>query len=715
MLTADETFRVVSDFAPKGDQQKAIDSICEGLGAGLLRQTLLGVTGAGKTYTMAKIIETLQRPAIVLAHNKTLAAQLYSEFRTFFPHNAVEYFVSYYDYYQPEAYVPASDTFIEKDSAVNDHLEQMRLSATKALLERRDTVIVASVSSIYGLGDPESYTSMILHLRQGELTDKRKICAHLADLQYERNDVDFKRGTFRVRGEVIDVFPAEEHAYAVRIELFDDSIEQLHIIDPLTGKRQREVERATVYPSSHYVTPPDTIEKASARIEEELASRLEYLKMHNKLVEHQRLEQRTRHDLALLRELGFCPGIENYSRHLVGKAEGEPPPTLFEYMPGDGLTFIDESHVSLPQLRAMHAGDQSRKRTLVEHGFRLPSALDNRPLAFEEWDDRAGQRIFVSATPGVYERENSDAVVELLVRPTGLVDPEIEVRPASSQVHDLILEAAKTIEKGERVLVTTLTKRMAENLSEFMNERGLKVSYMHSDIDTMERVEIIRQLRVKEFDVLIGINLLREGLDIPEIGLVAILDADRAGFLRSRDSIIQTVGRAARNINGKAVLYGDKITEQMQQAIDETARRRQVQMAFNEKHGIVPQSVSKSVRDTLDPHEYSEEEERLDAAYVADDGDGKSLSIADIAKHITELEEEMYEHARELRFEEASELRDRIADMRAASVMEGQEAYTPKRRGIGRDGNAGKTGKTKRRARPPRGKFGRTSRRRRLG
>ena len=686
-------FSVASDFHPRGDQQKAIDAISSGVEAGLLCQTLLGVTGAGKTYTMAKIIEALQRPAIVLAHNKTLAAQLYSEFREFFPQNAVEYFVSYYDYYQPEAYVPTSDTFIEKDAAVNEHLEQMRLSATKALLERRDTIIVASVSSIYGLGDPESYTSMILHLQQGDTAPRKRLCTHLADLHYERNDIEFKRGSFRVRGEVIDVFPAEEQAHAVRIELFDDEIEALHIIDPLTGKKLRRVDRTTIYPSSHYVTPPDTIDKASATIEDELASRLNYLKTHDKLVEYQRLEQRTRHDLALLRELGFCPGIENYSRHLSGKPSGEAPPTLFDYIPEDGLTFIDESHVSLPQLRAMHGGDQSRKRTLVEHGFRLPSALDNRPLSFDEWNLRAGQRVFVSATPGEYEHSNSDSTVELLVRPTGLVDPEIEIRPASTQIHDLMQEAARVVELGQRVLVTTLTKRMAENLSEFMNERGLKVSYMHSDIDTMERVEIIRRLRIGEFHILIGINLLREGIDIPEIGLVAILDADRAGFLRSRDSIIQTIGRAARNVEGRAILYGDRITQQMQEAIDETQRRRDVQLAFNKEHGIVPQSISKGVRDTLNPIEQSKEDA------LGDRIDVEALNIADIARSIEDLEEEMYEHARELRFEEATELRDQIQQLRNASIY----------------ANGGATGKgaktnARQKKRPPRSKYNRKRR-----
>ncbi|HIA42826.1 MAG TPA: excinuclease ABC subunit UvrB, partial [Gammaproteobacteria bacterium] len=592
--------KVVSDFDPAGDQPKAIKELVEGINSGLLNQTLLGVTGSGKTFAMAKVIEELQRPAIIMAHNKTLAAQLYGEFKEFLPNNAVEYFVSYYDYYQPEAYIPTTDIYIEKDASINEHINQMRLSATKAVMERRDVVIVASVSAIYGLGDPRRYFQMVIHLDRGEQINQRALLRRLAELQYERNEADFRRSVYRVRGDVIDVFPADSEKEALRIELLGEEIESLKYFDPLTGEIIREVPRATIYPKSHYVTSRDRILKAIEFIKEELVTRLEELNKENKLVEAQRLEQRTLYDIEMMQELGFCSGIENYSRFLSDRQPGEPPPTLYDYLAEDTLVFIDESHVSLPQLGGMFRGDRSRKQTLVDYGFRLPVALDNRPLRFDEWEMLSGQRIFVSATPGKYEKEKSGRIVELLVRPTGLVDPEVEVKPATNQVDDLLSEIHKYAPKNQRVLVTVLTKRMAEDLTDYLDENGIRVRYLHSDIDTVERVEIIRDLRLGEFDVLVGINLLREGLDIPEVALVAILDADKEGFLRSDVSLIQTIGRAARHISGKAILYADKITGSMQRAIDETNRRRKVQEDFNKEHSITPKGIKKSVLDIME-------------------------------------------------------------------------------------------------------------------
>ena len=661
----EKTFQLHSDFQPAGDQPEAIRQLVEGLEAGLTHQILLGVTGSGKTFTIANVIARVQRPTLILAPNKTLAAQLYSEMREFFPDNAVEYFVSYYDYYQPEAYVPSSDTFIEKDASINEHIEQMRLSATKAILERRDAIIVASVSSIYGLGDPRAYLSMVLHLVKGDVVDRRDILRRLTDIQYTRNDVELHRGTYRVRGEVIDIFPAESESEAVRVELFDDEIESLAWFDPLTGEILRRVPRLTVYPKTHYVTPRETIMGAIDQIREELRERLRQLREANKLVEAQRLEERTRFDMEMMQEIGYCSGIENYSRYLSGRQPGEPPPTLFDYLPGDALLVIDESHVTIPQLGGMYRGDRARKINLVEYGFRLPSALDNRPLCFEEFERLAPQTIFTSATPGPYEMEHAGAVVELLVRPTGLVDPELEVRPVESQVDDLLSEIRLRTARNERVLVTTLTKRMAENLTEYLDEHGVKVRYLHSDIDTVERVEIIRDLRLGEFDVLVGINLLREGLDIPEVSLVAILDADKEGFLRSDRSLIQTIGRAARNLNGRAILYADRITGSMQRAMEETERRRRKQLAHNEAHGITPVGVQKAVKELIDGVFASATPGAGEYARVAEPViEYGALSPAELGKKIAALEKRMYQHARDLEFEEAARIRDEIRRLR---------------------------------------------------
>ena len=656
---------------PAGDQPVAIRELLEGLQDGLAHQTLLGVTGSGKTFTVANVIQAVQRPTLILAPNKTLAAQLYGEMREFFPHNAVEYFVSYYDYYQPEAYVPASDTFIEKDASINEHIEQMRLSATKALLERRDTVLVATVSAIYGLGDPRSYLSMVLHLVRGERIDQRFILRRLAELQYTRNDVELQRATYRVRGEVIDIYPAESDREAVRVELFDDEIENLSYFDPLTGEVLQRVPRLTIYPKSHYVTPRQTILDAMELIKDELRERLQQLRDNDKLVEAQRLEQRTQFDIEMMQELGYCSGIENYSRYLSGRQAGEPPPTLFDYLPEDALLVIDESHVTIPQLGGMYKGDRSRKENLVEYGFRLPSALDNRPLRFDEFERLAPQAIFVSATPGPYEATHAGQVVEQVVRPTGLVDPEVEIRPASTQVDDLLSQIHQRVSQGDRVLVTTLTKRMAEDLTEYLNEHGVRVRYLHSDIDTVERVEIIRDLRLGEFDVLVGINLLREGLDMPEVSLVAILDADKEGFLRSDRSLIQTIGRAARNLHGKAILYADKITGSMERAMGETARRREKQVAHNEAHGITPRSIVKSITDIMEgavPGSGAPMPARKFAAVAEEVAEYGRLSPAELNKRIAALKRQMHEHARNLEFEEAGRLRDRIRRMEEGNL-----------------------------------------------
>ncbi|QXP89056.1 excinuclease ABC subunit UvrB [Methylococcus capsulatus] len=660
-----------SGYAPSGDQPEAIRRLVEGLNDGELHQTLLGVTGSGKTFTIANVIAQVQRPTLILAHNKTLAAQLYGEMKEFFPENSVEYFVSYYDYYQPEAYVPASDTYIEKDSSLNEHIEQMRLSATKALIERHDTVIVATVSSIYGLGEPASYFEMVLHLVRGDMIDQRTLVRRLAELQYTRNEAELRRGSYRVRGDVIDIYPAESEKEALRVELFDDEIERLSLFDPLTGEVISRIARYTVYPKTHYVTPREKLLQAVEEIKVELKDRLEHLRSQHKLVEAQRLEQRTLFDVEIILEVGYCSGIENYSRFLSGRAPGEPPPTLFDYLPDDALIVIDESHVTVPQIGAMYRGDRSRKETLVEYGFRLPSALDNRPLKFEEFEARAPQRIYVSATPGPYERAHSGAVVEQVVRPTGLVDPEVEVRPASTQVDDLLSEIRFRVQGGERVLVTTLTKRMAEDLTEYLMEHDVAVRYLHSDVDTVERVEIIRDLRLGKFDVLVGINLLREGLDIPEVSLVAILDADKEGFLRSAVSLIQTIGRAARNLHGKAILYADKVTQSMQQAIDETERRRAKQIAYNERHGLTPRGITKSVTDILEvPIPGGSAGSRKQAARVAEPGAGyKVAKPAEAARLIKQLEEKMYAHARDLEFEEAARLRDEIQRIRESALM----------------------------------------------
>ncbi|HBC58203.1 MAG TPA: excinuclease ABC subunit B, partial [Gammaproteobacteria bacterium] len=653
-------FQLVTTFKPSGDQPGAIKSLVAGLESGEAYQILLGVTGSGKTFTIANVIQQTQRPTLVLAPNKTLAAQLYSEMREFFPNNAVEYFVSYYDYYQPEAYVPSTDTYIEKDASINEYIEQMRLSATKAVLERRDTIIVASVSSIYGLGDPNSYLKMVIHLARGHTLNQRDLLRRLAELQYTRNELELRRGTYRVRGEIIDVFPAEAECEAVRIELFDNEIESIKIFDPLTGKVVREVLRLTIFPKTHYATPRQTLLDALDEIREELKARLQQLEEDNRLVEHQRLAQRTQYDLEMIQELGYCTGIENYSRYLSGRAPGQPPPTLFEYLPDDALLVIDESHVTVPQLGAMYKGDRARKENLVQFGFRLPSALDNRPLKFEEFERIAPQSIFVSATPGPYEHEKSSAVVEQVVRPTGLLDPIVEVRPATSQVDDLFEQANSCIARGERVLVTTLTKRMAEDLTDYLAEHGLAVRYVHSDIDTVERVEIIRDLRLGEFDVLVGINLLREGLDMPEVSLVAILDADKEGFLRSERSLIQTIGRAARNLHGRAILYADKITDSMQRAIDETNRRREKQRAHNVKNNITPVGVKKAVQQIIDTGERVTAWDAAKSRVAEKKETYEVMTPGRLLKEIQQKEQKMLQHARDLEFEQAAQLRDEI-------------------------------------------------------
>jgi len=664
-----KSFQLASPFSPSGDQPEAIMQLVEGLKAGESGQTLLGVTGSGKTFTIANVIQAVQRPTLIMAPNKTLAAQLYGEMKEFFPDNAVEYFVSYYDYYQPEAYVPSTDTFIEKDASVNEHIEQMRLSATKALLEREDTIIVATVSAIYGLGDPKSYLKMLLHLSRGETIDQRAILRRLAELQYTRNDVELHRGTYRVRGDVIDVFPADSDREAVRIELFDDEIDNLSYFDPLTGEILKRAPRVTIFPKTHYVTPRETVLAAVEMIKAELPGRLEYFYSENKLVEAQRLQERVNYDIEMMLELGYCSGIENYSRYLSGRQAGEPPPTLIEYLPDNALLILDESHVTVPQIGGMYRGDRSRKENLVQYGFRLPSALDNRPLKFEEFERLMPQTIFVSATPADYEAAHSGAVIEQVVRPTGLLDPELEIRPATTQVDDLLSEINKRASIGERVLVTTLTKRMAEDLTDYLADHGVRVRYMHSDIDTVERMEIIRDLRLGEFDVLVGINLLREGLDMPEVSLVAILDADKEGFLRSERSLIQTIGRAARNVNGRAILYAERITGSMQRAIEVTDARRKKQMAYNQAHGITPKTIQKTITDVMErasgggdyrpghgnvnPTEYAKVAEET-MAYV-------ELSPGQLAQRIAQLEKQMFQHAQDLEFEEAARVRDEIA------------------------------------------------------
>jgi excinuclease ABC subunit B len=668
-------FSLQSSYQPAGDQPGAIEQLVNGIGAGLASQTLLGVTGSGKTFTMANVIQKLQRPTIVMAHNKTLAAQLYGEFKEFFPKNAVEYFVSYYDYYQPEAYVPSSDTFIEKDAQVNDHIEQMRLSATKALLERPDCLVVSTVSSIYGLGDPQSYFKMIMHLSRGEIINQRGILRQLAELQYTRNDLDFKRGTYRVRGDVIDIFPADSDELAIRIELFDEEIENICSFDPLTGAVEEKLPRVTIFPKTHYVASRDTMLGAVDLIEEELEIRVKQFKDAEKHLEAQRIAQRTRYDIEMIRELGYCQGIENYSRYLSGRAPGEPPPTLFEYLPDNALMIIDESHVTVPQIGGMYRGDRSRKETLVEYGFRLPSALDNRPMKFEEWEAMSPQAIFVSATPGKYENEHAGATVEQVVRPTGLVDPVVEIRPARTQVDDLLAEIRETTAKGDRVLVTTLTKRMSEDLTEYLNEHDVRVRYLHSDIDTVERVEIIRDLRLGHFDVLVGINLLREGLDMPEVSLVTILDADKEGFLRSDRSLIQTIGRAARNLNGRAILYADNMTGSMERAINETQRRRDKQLAYNEENGVVPKGIEKSVRDILEGARRMPTKARgtRDTKVINDRAsfaqDVMNMTPAALSRKLSELENTMAEHAKNLEFEEAAAVRDQIAELKQIAFV----------------------------------------------
>jgi len=671
---ADNLFQLVAPYEPAGDQPKAIAALIEGFDSGLAKQTLLGVTGSGKTYTIANVIQAVQKPTLVMAHNKTLAAQLYGEFKAFFPNNAVEYFVSYYDYYQPEAYIPSSDTFIEKDSSINEHIEQMRLSATKALLERRDAIIVCTVSAIYGLGDPNEYFKMVLHMVRGERIDQRELITRLTNMQYQRNDTELRRGTYRVRGEVIDVHPAESDVEALRIELFDGEIEQLTVFDPLTGESIRKLPRYTIYPKSHYVTTRRTVLDAIEAIKLELPERLEQFYSQNKLVEAQRLAQRVQYDIEMMAEVGFCTGIENYSRHLTGRMPNEAPPCLFDYLPPDALLVVDESHVTVPQIGAMYKGDRARKETLVEFGFRLPSALDNRPLRFEEWEARSPRTIFVSATPRDYEIEKSQGqVVELVVRPTGLIDPEVEIRPVGTQVDDLLGEITERVAMGDRVLVTTLTKRMAENLTEYLGDHGVRVRYLHSDIETVERVEIIRDLRLGVFDVLVGINLLREGLDMPEVSLVAILDADKEGFLRSAGSLIQTIGRAARNVRGKAILYADVVTRSMKAALDETARRREKQLEYNAEHGIVPTSIVRQIMDVM-------EGARSEQAPGDRRGRGKTQRVAEpvedyaamppakLTAKLAALEQKMYQHARDLEFEDAAQVRDEIRKLKEASL-----------------------------------------------
>lgn len=660
-------FEMVTEFEPSGDQPQAIAKLVDGIERGMHGQLLLGVTGSGKTYTMAKVISQGQRPTIIMAHNKTLAAQLYGEFKAFFPHNAVEYFVSYYDYYQPEAYVPASDTFIEKDSAINDHIDQMRLSATRALLERRDAIIIASVSCIYGLGDPESYLKMLLHIVVGDKIDRTAMLKRLVELQYTRNELDFGRGTYRLRGEVLDVYPAESEQLAVRISMFDDEVEKITWFDPLTGKNVRSVPRITIYPKSHYVTPRDKLERASGTIKAELEQRLEYFRAHDKLIEAQRIKERTTYDLEMIQQLGYCNGIENYSRHLSGRPAGEAPPTLFDYIPPDALLFIDESHVTVPQVGAMYKGDRSRKETLVNYGFRLPSAMDNRPLMFEEWERITPATIFVSATPAQYELEHSEQIVEQVVRPTGLVDPQLEIRPVLTQVDDVLSEINIRKAKDERVLITTLTKRMAEDLTSYLKEYNIKVAYLHSDIDTVERMKIIHELRTGVHDVLVGINLLREGLDMPEVSLVAIFDADKEGFLRSERSLIQTIGRAARHVNGKAILYADSITPSMQKAIEETERRRAKQMAYNEEHGITPTSARRQITDKIDTGEAEapNDNQAIAVTHAFPDVDISILRSPDLlAKEIARLEKEMKALSRDLKFEEAAKVRDKVVGLR---------------------------------------------------
>ncbi|MGL1829242.1 UNVERIFIED_CONTAM: excinuclease ABC subunit UvrB [Acinetobacter sp. HSTU-ASm16] len=673
-MNDNQPFDLVTSFQPAGDQPQAIEKLVNGIERGYRNQLLLGVTGSGKTYTMANVIAQTQRPTIIMAHNKTLAAQLYGEFKAFFPNNSVEYFVSYYDYYQPEAYVPSSDTFIEKDAAINDHIDQMRLSATRALLERRDAIIVASVSAIYGLGDPEAYMKMLLHVVQGDRVNRDDLIRRLVEMQYTRNELEFLRGTYRIRGEILDVFPAESDQFAIRIELFDDEVDSIRWFDPLTGKMQRKVPRVTIYPKSHYVTPKDNLTRAIGTIKDELKEQLKFFKDHDKLLEAQRIDQRTRYDLEMMQQLGYTNGIENYSRHLSGRPAGEAPPTLFDYIPDDALLIIDESHVTVPQIGAMYKGDRSRKENLVNYGFRLPSALDNRPMKFEEWERIVPSTIFVSATPAKYELEKSEQIVEQVVRPTGLIDPEIEIRPVLTQVDDVLSEINLRKEIDERVLITTLTKRMAEDLTSYLKEYGIKVAYLHSDIDTVERVKIIHELRTGVYDVLVGINLLREGLDMPEVSLVAILDADKEGFLRSERSLIQTIGRAARNIKGKAILYADKMTDSMQKAINETDRRRTKQIEFNEQHGITPRSAVRQKIKEIDTGEVFNEDE----IELSESAQAKALSaderhiLADpklLAKHLAKLEKEMLKASKELQFEQAARIRDEILRLKAQMIQ----------------------------------------------